>query len=190
MNVVLIGFRGSGKTTVGKALAARLGREFIDCDEYIERKTQLSIREIFERWGESHFRNLESEAIAELAKLDGKVIATGGGAVLRYKNIQILKRNGKIFHLEVSPETAFRRIEADGSTRQRRPALTDKDPFTEIREQIELRRPYYHQGADVTVATDDRPVEEIVREILRHLGAPLPGERPDEESQGMDEATA
>ncbi|HXG62007.1 MAG TPA: shikimate kinase [Planctomycetota bacterium] len=190
MNVVLIGFRGSGKTTVGKALAARLGREFIDCDEHIERKTHLTIREIFERWGESHFRNLESEAIADLAKLDGKVIATGGGAVLRYKNIQMLKRNAKIFHLEVNPENAFRRIEADGSTRQRRPALTEKDPFTEIREQIELRRPYYLQGADVTIATDGRSVEEIVREILGHLGMPSPGGRPDEESRGMDEATA
>jgi shikimate kinase len=190
MNVVLIGFRGSGKTTVGKALAARLGREFIDCDEHIERKTHLTIREIFERWGESHFRNLESEAIADLAKLDGKVIATGGGAVLRYKNIQMLKRNAKIFHLEVNPENAFRRIESDGSTRQRRPALTEKDPFTEIREQIELRRPYYLQGADVTIATDGRSVEEIVREILGHLGMPSSGGRPDEESRGMDEATA
>jgi len=188
MNVVLIGFRGAGKTTVGRALAGQLGREFIDCDDLIERRTQLSIREIFEKWGESHFRGLESEAIAELAKQDGKVIATGGGAVLRHKNIQLLKRNGKIFLLDVSPETALRRIESDASTRSRRPELTDKDPYTEIREQMEFRRPYYLEGADVRVLTEGRGVEEIVKEIVAFLRQALP---PEEEAQGgMDEATA
>lgn len=186
MNVILIGFRGAGKTSVGKALAERLGRVFIDCDELIERRTGLSIREIFEKWGESHFRGLESEAIAELAKLDGRVIATGGGAVLRHKNIQLLKRNGKIFFLDVTPETAFGRIAEDASSRSRRPALTDKDPFTEIREQMEFRRPYYLEGADVRVLTEGRGVEEVVKEILAYLQQ----SPPEEEAPGMDEATA
>jgi shikimate kinase len=180
MNVVLIGFRGSGKTTIGKAIADRLKREFIDCDDWIERQTQLTIREIFDRHGESHFRTLESQAIGELSALDGKVIATGGGAALKYQNMQVFKRNGgKIFFLEVGPETSFARITADETTRARRPALTDKDPFTEVKEQIELRRPYYVKGADVTVTTDGRTIDEIVGEILKHLEESGSDDRPE-----------
>src|SRR5262245_62566594 len=94
MNVVLIGFRCAGKSTVGRGLAQRLGREFVDCDEYIEGKTHLSIREIFDLAGESYFRTLEGQAIQDLARADGRVIATGGGAVLRRQNTKYLKRNG------------------------------------------------------------------------------------------------
>jgi shikimate kinase len=180
MNVVLIGFRGSGKSTVGKALAERLGREFIDCDAWIEKHTELSIREIFEKHGESHFRTLESKAISELSAMDGKVIATGGGAALKYQNMQVFKRNGgKIFFLEVGAETAFARIQGDESTRSRRPALTEKDPFTEVKEQIEIRRPYYLKGADVTVETDARPIDDVVKEILIHVQEKGPDDRPE-----------
>jgi shikimate kinase len=180
MNVVLIGFRGAGKTTIGKAISDRLKREFIDCDDWIERQTQLTIREIFAQHGETHFRTLESQAIGELSAMDGKVIATGGGAALKYQNMQVFKRNGgKIFFLEVGPETSFARITADETTRARRPALTEKDPFTEVKEQIELRRPYYVKGADVTVVTDGRTIDEIVGEILKHLEDPGPDDRPE-----------
>jgi len=180
VNVVLIGFRGSGKSTVGKALSERLGREFIDCDAWIEKRTGLTIKEIFERHGESHFRTLESQAIGELSAMDGKVIATGGGAALKYQNMQVFKRNGgKIFFLEVGPETAFRRIQEDATTRSRRPALTEKDPFTEVKEQIELRRPYYLKGADVTVSTDGIKIDDVVVEILKHIGESGPDDRPE-----------
>jgi len=173
MNVVLVGFRGSGKSTVGKALSERLGREFIDCDDFIEKRTAMSIREIFERHGESHFRTLESEALTELSKLDGKIVATGGGAVLKYQNMQLFKRaGGLVFFLKVSPETAFNRIQGDPATRTRRPALTDKDPATEIREQITLRAPYYLQAADIVVPVDERTVVDIVDEVVRHLAGP------------------
>ena len=170
MNVVLVGFRGSGKSTIGKLLSERTGREFVDCDDFIEKRTNLTIREIFERHGESHFRTLESEAIAELAKLDGKIVATGGGAVLKYQNMQVFKRaGGLVFFLKVSPEVAYERIQGDPGTRTRRPALTDKDPATEIREQITLRAPYYLQSADIVVPVDERTVNDIVDEIARHL---------------------
>jgi len=171
MNVILIGFRGSGKSTVGKALAERLALEFIDCDAWVEKQAGTTIREIFEKQGETQFRTIESQALAELAKLDGKVIATGGGAALKYQNMQVFKRqDSRIFFLEVGPETAFGRIQSDATTRARRPALTEKDPFTEAKEQIEFRRPYYLKGADVTVSTEGRGVEEVVKEILGHLG--------------------
>ena len=102
MNIVLIGFRCAGKTSVGKELADRLGRPFIDCDEYIEKKTNLTIREIFDIAGESYFRMLEGDAIADLCKMDHRVIATGGGAVLKYKNIRNLKQNGFVIYLDTS----------------------------------------------------------------------------------------
>jgi shikimate kinase len=94
--------------------------------------------------------------------------------------MQVFKRNaGKIFFLEVGPEASFARITADEATRARRPALTEKDPFTEVKEQIELRRPYYVKGADVTVQTDGRTIDEIVGEILKHLEDPGPDDRPE-----------
>lgn len=169
MNVILTGFRCSGKTSVGRELAARLGREFIDCDAFIERQTGLSIREIFERHGESHFRVIESQALAELAKLDGKVIATGGGAVLKHKNMQALKRNGIVFHLEVAAETAFRRMQAASAGPERRPPAEGRDPFAEIQEQVEFRKPYYAESADLAIATDGKRLEDVVAEILAHL---------------------
>jgi shikimate kinase len=185
VNVVLVGFRASGKSSVGRELAARLGREFVDCDEFVEKKAQFSIREIFERHGESHFRTLESQAVAELSKLDGRVLATGGGVVLKYQNIHALRRNGVVFFLDVAPETAYGRLQGDATTAARRPALTDKDPFSEVREQIEFRRPYYVKSADHTVATDGRPVADVVKEILKHLK-----DRGIDERQDQDEALA
>jgi shikimate kinase len=94
--------------------------------------------------------------------------------------MQVFKRNGgRIFFLEVGPETAFARIQGDETTRARRPALTDKDPFTEVKEQIDLRRPYYLQGADVTVATDGRTVDDVVKDILTHVQDAGPEDRPE-----------
>lgn len=169
MNIVLIGFRCAGKSTVGRRIAARLKRDFVDCDEYIEERTHLNIREIFDIAGESYFRGLESQAIGDLSKFEGKVIATGGGAALRYKNIQQLKRNGLIIHLQVGPESAYERFRSDAKSRPRRPPLTALDQLTEIRQQMEFRNPYYLNAADLIVRTDGRPVDDIVAEILAWL---------------------
>jgi shikimate kinase len=169
MNVVLIGFRCAGKSCAGKMLSAKLGREFVDCDEYIESKTRMTIREIFDISGEAHFRLLEGDAIGELSKLDGKVIATGGGAALKRKNMQNLKRNGIIIYLEVTVDTAYERIQKDPMTLSRRPPLTNQDPYTEIRRQMEFRRPYYLLGADATIHTDGKKIEDVVAEILAFL---------------------
>jgi shikimate kinase len=95
--------------------------------------------------------------------------------------MQVFKRNGgRIFFLEVGPETSFARISSDETTRARRPALTEKDPFTEVKEQIEFRRPYYLKGADVTVETDGRSVDDVVTEILRHVQDAGPDDKPPE----------
>ena len=169
MNIVLIGFRCAGKTTVGELLAKRLQRSFIDCDEYIEKKTNLSIREIFDIAGESYFRMLEGDAIADLSKLDGRVIATGGGAVLKYTNIRNLHRNAIIIFLDASHEIVLDRLQNDLKTDTQRPPLTDKDPAAEIREQMAYRRPYYMSAADAVVATDGREFDPIVADILEFL---------------------
>jgi shikimate kinase len=169
MNIILIGFRCAGKTTVGQRLAEQIKAEFVDCDDYIEKKTHLTIREIFDLCGESYFRMLEGDAIKEVCRADGRVIATGGGAALRYKNIHNLKQNGLVFFLDVGPEEATKRITADPKTRSRRPPLTPKDLKSEVREQVGLRRDYYLKAADFTVRTDQRSAEEVVVEIVGRL---------------------
>lgn len=165
MNIILVGFRCAGKTTAGKLLAERLARDFIDTDDHIERETQMTIRQIFDTRGESYFRLLESNTLSELAKLDGKVIATGGGAVLKYKNMCHLRRNGVVIFLDVDPDVAHERILKDKAARNKRPPLTAKDLHTEIREQIVFRKPYYLKTADFEVDTSKKPVEKVVEEI-------------------------
>lgn len=169
MNVILIGYRCAGKSTVGRALAERLSRPFVDSDDFIETKTHLTIREIFELAGEAYFRNLEGEAIAELCRQDGQIIATGGGSILRYRNIRNLKRNGTVVFLDVGADSAYERIRKDAATKTRRPSLSGKDLLSEIREQIAYRRTYYLNAADLTVQSDERPVTDVVKEILAQL---------------------
>ena len=113
MNIILIGFRCTGKTTVGRYLGKRLKMEFLDSDELIELRATANIRQIFEMKGESWFRTQESKILEELAHKDNTVIATGGGCVLRYKNIRELKRRGRIVLLEADPDTLHRRIKED-----------------------------------------------------------------------------
>jgi len=171
MNIVLIGFRCSGKTTLGKALAERMGLAFADADSIVEQKHQMSIKEIFEKKGETVFRLWESDAIAEIAKLDGHVIATGGGAVLRYKNIHNLKRNSVVVLLSVAPDTAFERIQHDPNERSRRPTPAGQDPHAELCDQHKMREPLYQGVADITIDTTNRPVSDCVEEILERLKA-------------------
>lgn len=169
MNVVLIGFRCAGKTTIGKFVAERLAMEFVDSDDYIEKETSLSIREIFEKKGESFFRLLETDAIAALAKVDGRIIATGGGSVLRYKNTSTLKRNSFIIFLDVDAQHSSERVKNDPKSRQQRPPLTAKDPFDEIKEQLAIRRPYYLNVADRVIDTNEKTVEEVVDHVMALL---------------------
>jgi shikimate kinase len=169
MNVVLIGFRCAGKSSVGERLAGTLKRTFLDCDDYIEKKTHLTVREIFDIAGESYFRTLEGQAIADLSRMDGTVIATGGGAILKRQNTKYLKRNGLLVLLDVTAKTAFERITKDPQSRTRRPALTNYDPYAEIQQQMELRMPYYVEAADFVVQTDGRPIDDVLKDILTFL---------------------
>lgn len=180
MNVVIVGFRCAGKTTTGRALAETMRMEFVDIDDFIESRTGLSIAEIFERCGESFFRELESQAVAEVTKNDGMVIATGGGAILRYKNIANMKRHGRIVYLKVRPQTAVCRIRHDPASARRRPRLTAAETLEEeVRRHMEFREAYYRSAADLVIEADELAVEEVVRRIIAGLRLTPPGDRED-----------
>ena len=166
MNIVLIGFRGTGKSTVGKLLANRLERNFIDSDKYIEDSTGKTIKHIFEGDGEEGFRKIEADVIAKLSRMDNKVIAAGGGAILREDNVRNLKDNGFLVLLEATPEIIHNRITQDEKTTQQRPSLTDKKPLDEIKHLLEQREHPYKNAADHTINTSHTSIETIVDEIV------------------------
>ena len=166
MNIVLIGFRGTGKSTVGRLLAKRLERGFIDSDKHIEGTTGKTIKSIFEDDGEEGFRKIEADVIAELSEEDNKVISAGGGAVLREENVRNLKDNGFLVLLEATPEIINSRIAQDKKTTQQRPSLTDRKPLDEIKHLIAEREPAYKSAADFTINTSYVSCEDIVNEII------------------------
>ena len=166
MNIVLIGFRGTGKSTVGRLLAKRLERDFIDSDKHIEDSTGKTIKSIFEDDGEEGFRKIEADVIAELSEEDNKVISAGGGAVLREENVRNLKDIGFLVLLEATPEIINSRIAQDKKTTQQRPSLTDKKPLDEIKHLIEQREHAYKSAADFTINTSYVSCEDIVNEII------------------------
>ncbi len=168
MNIVLIGYRGTGKSTVGKVLATRLGRELVSTDKEIVRRAGCSIPEIVKDHGWEHFRDLESKVCRELAEKDNLVIDTGGGAILRQQNVDVFKQNGRLFWLTASVETIARRIGGD----TQRPSLTRTKSFVdEIQEVLHERTPKYQAAADHVVATDGRSIPQIIEEILGSFSA-------------------
>jgi shikimate kinase len=163
MNIVLIGYRGTGKSTVGRLLASRLGRELVSTDAEIIKRAQHSIPEIVAQKGWEHFRDLESDICREFASRDQLVIDTGGGAILRAQNVEALKKNGTVFWLTASVETIAKRI---GSNNQR-PSLTGTKSFVdEIQDVLWERTPKYQAAADHSIATDNRSVNQLVETIL------------------------
>ena len=166
MNVVLIGYRGTGKSTVGKIVAARLGRTLISTDAEIVKRAGQSIPKIVAQHGWDYFRDLESQVCGELAGQDGLVIDTGGGAILRSENVEQLKRNGTLFWLTASVEAITQRIGRDNQ----RPSLTGTKSFVEeIEEVLRERTPKYQDAADHVITTDSRSIVQIVDEVLARL---------------------
>jgi shikimate kinase len=151
MNIVLIGYRGCGKTTLGRQLAADLGRRFVDTDVRIVERAGKTIAAIFAEAGEAGFRDLESAVIAEVAGGDDQVIAAGGGAVLRPENVRLFRRGGKIVWLRATPEALYQRISADAATAANRPNLTAAGGLEEVRTLLARRSPLYEAAADATL---------------------------------------
>lgn len=168
-NLVLLGFMGTGKTTVGKQLAAKLQREFIDIDQLLEERLGVSIAEFFARQGEKAFRKLEKEAISTAARRKNLVIATGGGAVLDRDNVVALQENGLLILLTAEPETIAQRLAGDKS----RPILGREGSIGKISELLALRDWAYRRAAEITVATDGLDAAEVALKILESLGPGL-----------------
>lgn len=164
-SIFLIGPMGSGKSAVGKRLAARLQREFHDSDAEIELRTGVDVAYIFEKEGEAGFRRRERDVIAELTQRPDIVLATGGGAVLDPANRQHLSERGYVIYLEASVEQQYGRTRA---SKQRPLLATDADRRTKLEELMSVRGPLYHSIADHCVSTDGRRVEAVANEIERH----------------------
>ncbi len=163
MNLVLIGYRGTGKSTVAEFLATRLGWKAISTDAHVVERARMKISDIVARDGWDHFRNLETEVCLALKDRDRLVIDTGGGIILRPDNMAALKLNGLVFWLTATVTTITRRISDD----TQRPALTAGKTFLEeIQEVLTERTPKYQAAADHTIVTDDLSPEEIVTQIL------------------------
>ncbi|MFZ5814476.1 MAG: shikimate kinase [Bacillota bacterium] len=163
MNIVLIGLMGSGKSAVGRLLADRLGRPFVDTDALIEAEAGLPIPELFAREGEEGFREREARVIAAVAARRGLVIATGGGAVLRPENRAALRASGLVVWLYAPPEALYHRAKAQGV--ERRPLLAGTDPLERLRALAAERAGAYEAAAHVRVETDGRPLLAVVTEI-------------------------
>lgn len=158
--MALIGFMGSGKTSVGRALAEVLGFRFVDTDDLIEARAHKRITEIFEQDGEPAFRKLEGEIVSELEHQDGLMIATGGGLPIHPSNLESLKTHALIVCLWASPEKILQRV----GNHSHRPLLNVPDPLTRIQALLEERTPFYKQ-ADVLISTEDRPVREVAQHV-------------------------
>ncbi|MGI6265270.1 MAG: shikimate kinase [Acutalibacteraceae bacterium] len=152
-NVVLCGFMGCGKSTVGRLLAEKTGRSFVDMDAYIEKEAGMTVAAIFERYGEADFRRREREACAALAGQDGLVIAAGGGALTFPENAAALRKTGDIVLMRVTPETVLRRLEGDTT----RPLLARPDKEAAVRELMAKRQPLYRQAAAFSVDANGDP---------------------------------
>lgn len=164
MNIVLIGMRGSGKTTVGKLLAERLGKRFVEMDELIAQKLGMSIPEIVSRYGWQRFRKVEAEVCREVARFDNTVNATGGGVVIKTENVLELQKSGRLIWLKASLDAILERIGEDSS----RPSLTGKPLREDMETVLAERAPIYQLAADFAVETDGKTPDAVAGEILEY----------------------
>jgi shikimate kinase len=165
-NVFLVGPMGSGKSAVGRQLAARLGLRFIDCDEEIEARTGVDIPYIFEKEGEAGFRQREAEALEDLTQRPGVLVATGGGAILDPRNRERLRDRGCVVYLRTSVDQQLARTRRSSG----RPLLNNPDPRGTLQRLYEIRAPLYLEVAAIVVDTDGRKVRTVVDQICRELG--------------------
>ena len=167
-NVVLIGYRGTGKSAVGRRLARDLRRYLVSTDAEVVKRAKLPIPEIVKQHGWEYFRDLESAVCRDFAAQDGLIIDTGGGAILRTENVEALRRKGVLIWLTATVETITRRIGGD----TQRPSLTGTKSFTdEIREVLAERTPKYQAAAHHTIGTDDLSsvqVAELIKQVIVH----------------------
>ncbi|MEC9093415.1 MAG: shikimate kinase [Planctomycetota bacterium] len=166
MIISLIGYRATGKSTIGSRLATTLQVPFYDSDHLILKKIRKPISEFFATEGENQFREIESEIACELMKIPVGVISWGGGVILTENNREKIKNSSKTIWLQASSETIHERISHDPQSVQNRPALTQLDRIDEIKNHLSLREPLYQECADHTIQTDEKSVEEITQLLV------------------------
>ena len=165
MNVFLTGFRGSGKSAVGRELAELAGLEFVDTDEEVELLSGKTVKEIFDCGGEKAFREIEKRVVLDTCSRENLVVALGGGALADAGTARAVKNAGIVVFLNAPAEVLHRRIESDGATAGRRPPLTRKGGFEETRELLERRLPLYREVADAEVDAAAGPPRVIAERI-------------------------
>ncbi len=162
-NIVLIGFMGSGKTTVGIRLSYRLRKSIEDTDKLIEKRQKRTIREIFEQDGESYFRELETQLLKEaVEKRKNQIISVGGGTPVREENRELLKQLGTVVYFRVKPETVYERIKHDTA----RPLLQCENPLGKITELLEQRKASYEACADIIIDVDELSMPQVVEKVV------------------------
>ena len=169
MNIFLIGYRCTGKTSVGNALSKKLELTFVDADERLMGKEGKTIAAMVAERGWDYFRQREKEIIKSICALDGQVVATGGGVILDPNNVTAMKKRGRLIWLRAEPETIRKRMLKDELTTEQRPALTCQGAENEIESTLKDRTPYYRAAMDFSVDTDGRPVGDICGIILKRL---------------------
>jgi shikimate kinase len=166
MNLILIGYRCSGKTSVGKIIANRTGMSFYDTDDLIEKHAGQTIEEIVADKGWVKFREIEKDVIREASEFRNAVIATGGGVVMSEDNVNNLKKNGYVVWLDGDPEILMKRMDKDNCEGRTRPSLTGADPIEETKKVLEMRNPLYFVAADVVIITNKLSLDEIATKAI------------------------
>lgn len=165
-NIFLIGFMGSGKSTIASCLSENYGMEIIEMDQMIVEREGMSIPDIFAQKGEPYFRDAETNLLIEIQSEENKVVSCGGGVVLREKNVEEMKKSGKIVLLNAKPETILERVKDDDN----RPLLRGNKNVEFISNMMEQRRPKYEGAADFVIQTDGKAADVICKEIFEKIG--------------------
>jgi shikimate kinase len=166
-NLILVGMMGSGKTTMGRALAKHLGKVFVDSDEEIIKRTGVTVPHIFDVEGEAGFRQREAAAIRDLVGRDSMVLATGGGAVLEEQNRTMLQQNGIVIYLKASVHDLWQRTRHD----RNRPLLQTKDPHAKLNELFRQRDPLYQQVSDIVVHSGKQSAHALMLHLADEIEA-------------------
>jgi len=164
-NIILVGLMGAGKSTIGRLLAKQLKMDFYDSDRIIEERTGVDISTIFEIEGEQGFRDREEDVIAELCEMDGIILATGGGCVLRKINRKNMQQGGHVIYLRTNADLLYSRIRHDRS----RPLMQTKSPINTLRKLLDDREPFYLEVADTVVMTGKQKINVIVKKVTHIL---------------------
>jgi shikimate kinase len=174
LNLFLIGYRCTGKTTVGKILADELKCSFVDTDALVVAQQQMSIREIVDAHGWEGFRGIEHVILKEVSASAGQIVATGGGIVLSEKNVRLMRKSGNIVWLRAKLETIKARMLQDTDTQDFRPALTLHDSISEIEETLQSREPLYKRAMDFYVDTDEHDIRAVTESIMEKIRLEYP----------------